>query len=148
MLCPNCGNGDTKVVDSRSSDDDTSIRRRRECLECGARFTTYERIEQAPVMILKKDGSVEPFDKQKLLRSLLTCTAKRRITLEQLTNLVQNVENEVREKYRKEVSSQVLGDTVLKHLVDLDKVAYIRFASVYKDFQNLNEFNEELSRLS
>ena len=148
MLCPSCGASDSKVVDSRSADDGSSIRRRRECLECGARFTTYERLELVPVMIAKKDGTIEPFDRQKLLRSLLTATAKRNISIETLNQLVINVEGEIRDKFRKEVPSHDLGDIVLMHLKDLDKVAYIRFASVYKDFQDLGEFNAELKKLS
>lgn len=148
MFCPSCGHTESKVVDSRSSEDDKSIRRRRECLSCGARFTTYERLEETPVMILKRDGAVEPFDRAKLLRSLLTATAKREIPLSSLEQLVVKVENTLREQYRGEIPSQALGDLVLIQLKDLDLVAYIRFASVYKDFKDLGEFTSELEKLA
>ena len=148
MLCPNCGNKESKVIDSRSFEDGSSIKRRRECLECGTRFTTYERREEIPIMIEKKDGSVQPFDRSKLLRSLLTATAKRNIPLESLERLVDSVENDIRYQYKVPIPSHELGDQVLIRLMDLDKVAYVRFASVYKDFKDLSEFNEELSKLS
>jgi transcriptional repressor NrdR len=149
MRCPYCGHADSKVVDSRSSDDGLSIRRRRECLECGERFTSYERIEFAPLMILKKNGAVEPFDRSKLLRSLLTATAKRGIPVETLNEFVNTLEVDLQDQFRgKNVSSQVLGDEVLRRLKNIDMVAYVRFASVYKDFKDVNEFTEELKRLS
>lgn len=148
MLCPKCGQVKSKVIDSRSSDDGSCIRRRRECLACGARFTTYERREESPLMITKKDGSTEPFERAKLLRSLLTATAKRNIPLSTLEDLVSEVEHSLRSKHKGEVTSQMLGDQVLRSLESTDKVAYIRFASVYKDFKDLSEFNEELNKLS
>lgn len=148
MLCPKCGQTKSKVIDSRSSDDCSCIRRRRECLACGTRFTTYERREESPLMISKKDGSTEPFDRSKLLRSLLTATAKRNIPLPRLEELVSEVEHNLRSKHKGEVTSQMLGDQVLRSLESTDKVAYIRFASVYKDFKDLSEFNEELNKLS
>ena len=148
MLCPNCGNKESKVIDSRSFEDGSSIKRRRECLDCGTRFTTYERREEVPIMIEKKDGSVQPFDRSKLLRSLLTATAKRNIPLESLERLVDSVENDIRYQYKVPIPSYELGDQVLIRLMDLDKVAYVRFASVYKDFKDLSEFNEELAKLS
>jgi transcriptional repressor NrdR len=148
MRCPLCNHTESKVVDSRSSDDGDSIRRRRECLSCGYRFTTYERIQETPLLIEKKDGSLEPFDRNKLLRGLYTATAKRNIPPAQIEALIDAVEADVRKHYRDEVSSKILGDTVLKHLRDLDKVAYIRFASVYKDFKDLDEFMSELNRVS
>lgn len=149
MQCPYCGHKDSKVVDSRSSDDGLSIRRRRQCLECGERFTSYERIEFAPLMILKKNGSIEPFDRAKLLRSLLTATAKRGIQIEVLNDFVNKIEIDLQDEFRgKNVSSQVLGDEILRRLMDIDMVAYVRFASVYKDFKDINEFTEELKRLS
>ena len=148
MLCPKCGALESKVVDSRSSDDGASIRRRRECLSCGTRFTTYERREESPLMIQKKDGSIEPFDSAKLLRSLLTATVKRNIPLAKLEQLVVDVEHELRDRFKGDVPSSTLGNQVLILLKDLDKVAYIRFASVYKDFKDLSEFNAELNKLS
>ena len=148
MLCPKCGALESKVVDSRSSDDGASIRRRRECLSCGTRFTTYERREESPLMIQKKDGSIEPFDSAKLLRSLLTATVKRNIPLAKLEQLAVDVEHELRDRFKGDVPSSALGNQVLILLKDLDKVAYIRFASVYKDFKDLSEFNAELNKLS
>lgn len=148
MHCPNCGYTESKVVDSRSSNEETSIRRRRECEKCGARFTTYERFEEMPLIIKKNDGSSEPFNRGKMLRSLLTATAKRDIPIKALEKLVGDVEADLRDKYRSlVVSSSVLGDQVLIRLQDLDKVAYVRFASVYKDFKDIGEFNAELKRL-
>ncbi|MGN0034380.1 MAG: transcriptional regulator NrdR [Coriobacteriales bacterium] len=148
MRCPVCKHTESKVIDSRSSEDGESIRRRRECLNCSYRFTTYERIQETPLLIEKKDGSVEPFDRAKLLRGLYTATAKRNIPPSEIEQLIDDVEADIRKQYRDEVSSKILGDTVLKHLRDLDKVAYIRFASVYKDFQDLDEFMSELNRVS
>ena len=148
MLCPNCGCRESKVIDSRSFQDGTSIKRRRECLECGTRFTTFERREEEPIMIAKRDGHIEPFDRSKLLKSLLTATAKRNIPLHSLEALVDAVENDIRLQYKGPIPSSKLGDRVLFKLKDVDKVAYIRFASVYKDFKDVDEFNEELERLA
>jgi transcriptional repressor NrdR len=148
MRCPYCDYEESKVIDSRSSEDGTSIRRRRECLSCGGRFTTYERREATPLLIKKKDGTLEPFDRSKLLHGLFIATAKRDIPIEDLDLLIDNVENDARTKYRTEISSKDLGDMVLIRLKDLDKVAYIRFASVYKDFKDLDEFTSELSNLT
>lgn len=148
MRCPACDSNNTKVVDSRASDDGDSIRRRRECLDCGARFTTYERREQSPLLIIKKDGTIEPFNRSKLLHGLFTATAKRNIPVEDLEALIDRVETDARSTYRNEIKSKALGDMVLLRLRDLDKVAYIRFASVYKDFKDLDEFTSELEKLS
>ena len=148
MRCPSCANEESRVVDSRSSDDGTSIRRRRECTSCGFRFTTYEHAQESPLVIIKKDGSMEPFDRSKLLHGLFVATAKRNIKPEQLEDLIDEVEADVRKRHRNEVSSKALGDMVLVRLKELDKVAYIRFASVYKDFKDLEEFTSELERLS
>lgn len=148
MRCPICDNLESKVVDSRSSEDGSSIRRRRECLKCGYRFTTYEHRQESPLLISKNDGSLEPYDRNKLLHGLFVATAKRHIPPADLENLIDDVEADVRKKYRNEVSSKTLGDMVLVRLKDLDKVAYIRFASVYKDFKDLDEFTSELKRVS
>lgn len=148
MLCPNCGCKESKVIDSRAFQDGTSIKRRRECLECGTRFTTFERREEEPIMVSKKDGHVEPFDRSKLLKSLLTATAKRDIPLHTLDSLVDSVEGDIRYKYKGPIPSSALGDQVLLRLKDLDKVAYVRFASVYKDFKDVEEFYDELRRLA
>lgn len=148
MRCPFCGNEETKVVDSRVSESRDAIRRRRECLACAKRFTTYERREEMPLMVLKRNGEPEPFDRAKLLRGLATATANRDVTPPQLDSLVEDIEAELANTFQYEIPSTALGDMVLKRLLDLDKVAYIRFASVYKSFQDLDEFYQELKRLS
>lgn len=147
MRCPKCGHVDSKVIDSRSSEVGDSIRRRRECLSCGARFTTYERIGESPLVVIKKDGTREPFDRDKLLRGLVTATVKRNIPTSELDAVINDVESEVRGTFTNEVTSTQLGDMVLKRLESLDKVAYIRFASVYKDFKDLDSFTAELGKL-
>ncbi len=147
MRCPFCGHGETKVVDSRTSESQDAIRRRRECLACTERFTTYERREDMPLMVVKKDGAPEPFDRAKLLRGLLVATAKRNVPSEQLESLIDDIESDLHNTFRYEVDSRHLGDMVLARLLALDKVAYVRFASVYKEFQDLDEFTRELKGL-
>jgi len=147
MRCPLCGYDDTKVVDSRTSESQDAIRRRRECLSCSERFTTYERREETPLMVVKKDGTAEPFDRGKLLRGLMVATAKRGVSVEQLEALITDIETELHNSFRYEVGSSQVGDMVLVRLRDLDKVAYVRFASVYKEFQDLDEFTSELKAL-
>ena len=148
MLCPNCSCNDSRVIDSRSFDDGASIKRRRECLQCGTRFTTFERREEEPIMVLKRDGHVEPFDRSKLLKSLLSATAKRNLSLHTMEAFVDTVENDIRNSYRGPIPSSSLGDQVLIRLRDLDKVAYIRFASVYKDFKSIDEFTDAIRGMS
>lgn len=140
MRCPSCGYAESKVVDSRPSEDGTTIRRRRECLECSHRFTTYERLSDNPVMVVKADGSSEAFDRQKLVRGLLMACAKRPISPDQISDLIDDIENELRNVPKNEVKSKDLGEMALARLAKLDDVAYVRFASVYKDFQNIEEF--------
>lgn len=147
MRCPFCGHDETKVVDSRVSESQDAIRRRRECLACEQRFTTYERREEMPLMVVKRDGSMEPFDRGKLMRGLVVATAKRNVPTERLEALIDDIETELHNTFRYELPAKVLGDMVLKRLLALDKVAYIRFASVYKSFQDLDEFYQELSDL-
>ncbi|TDB39071.1 MAG: transcriptional repressor NrdR [Actinobacteria bacterium] len=147
MRCPYCGHAETKVVDSRVSESGDAIRRRRECLQCEQRFTTYERREEMPLMVVKRDSSREPFDRAKLLRGLIVATAKRNVTPQQLEALIDGIETELHNSFSYEVSAKHLGDMVLKRLLELDKVAYIRFASVYKQFQDLDEFTSELKKL-
>lgn len=147
MRCPFCGHAETKVVDSRVSESGDAIRRRRECLQCEQRFTTYERREEMPLMVVKRDSSREPFDRAKLLRGLIVATAKRDVTPQQLEGLIDGIESELHNSFSYEVRAKHLGDMVLKRLLDLDKVAYIRFASVYKQFQDLDEFTSELKKL-
>jgi len=147
MLCPFCGHDETRVVDSRVSESQDAIRRRRECIGCKKRFTTYERREEMPLMVMKRSGEHEPFDRGKLLRGLVVAVANRDISGAQLDSIVAHIESELQNSFRYEISSQQLGDLVLDRLKDLDKVAYIRFASVYKSFQDLNEFLEEVKDL-
>ncbi len=147
MRCPFCGHDETKVVDSRVSESQDAIRRRRECLKCEQRFTTYERREEMPLMVLKKDGRREPFDRGKLLRGLVVATVKRDVSAEQLESLIDDIQAELHNSFRYEIPAKQLGDMVLARLKALDRVAYIRFASVYKSFQDLDEFTSELKGL-
>ena len=144
MKCPSCESVDSKVIDSRSADDGEVIRRRRECLGCGHRFTTYERLGERPVIVIKSDGSSEAFDRQKLLRGLLIACAKRPVNHERIEEVIDEIESELRASQLVEVSSGELGEMVLSRLVHIDDVAYIRFASVYKDFQSVEEFSEAI----
>jgi transcriptional repressor NrdR len=148
MRCPFCGHDETKVVDSRVSESQDAIRRRRECLACQQRFTTYERREEMPLMVIKRDGTAEPFDRSKLLRGLIVASAKRNVAIDQLEGLIDDIESELHNTFHYEVASKQLGDMVLARLKDVDRVAYIRFASVYKSFQDLDEFTSELKGLS
>lgn len=147
MKCPSCGYEELKVIDSRNADEGAAIRRRRECLGCGYRFTTYERLGERPLIVIKADGSSEAFDRQKLYRGLLTACAKRSITPEQIDDVINSIEDTLRCSLKGEVKSKDLGEMVLSHLADLDDVAFIRFASVYKDFQNAEEFSSALDKL-
>lgn len=147
MRCPFCGHAETKVVDSRTSESQDAIRRRRECLQCTERFTTYERREEMPLMVIKKDGSLEQFDRGKLLRGLMVATTKRSVSVERIEALIDDVESELRNDFHCEVDSRHVGDMILRRLKDIDKVAYVRFASVYKEFQDLDEFTSELKDL-
>ena len=148
MRCPKCGCEESKVVDSRPSEGNDAIRRRRECTKCGFRFTTYERCEEMPLVVIKRDGHKEPFDRQKLMRGLVTATVKRDIAMSDLTALIDSIESELRDGGIMEISSVDLGSMVLKRLVAVDKVAYVRFASVYRDFKDVDEFSEELRSLN
>lgn len=147
MRCPFCGHDETKVVDSRVSEAQDAIRRRRECLSCSKRFTTYERREEMPLMIEKRDGSTEPFDRGKLLKGLVVATANRNVPIDRLEALIDDIETELHNEFKYDMPSKQIGDMVLVRLKELDKVAYIRFASVYKSFQDLDEFYQELSDL-
>lgn len=144
MKCPQCGFRDSKVVDSRPAEDGLSIRRRRECLSCGRRFTTYERLGDNPLIVIKTDGSSEAYDRKKLMRGLLIACAKRPISPEQIGSLIDSIEAELRNAARNEIRSKDLGEMALLRLANLDDVAYVRFASVYKDFQNVEEFASAL----
>lgn len=143
MLCPVCREGETKVVDSRTSQP-TEIRRRRECLVCGRRFTTYERIEETPLKVIKKDGSRVPFDRDKIRTGLEKACYKRPVTSEQIDDVIAAVEQEVRESGEREIPSRQIGERVFNLLRDVDQVAFVRFASVYREFKDVNDFVEEL----
>lgn len=147
MKCPYCSSTETKVVDKRPAGDETATRRRRECLKCNKRFTTYERVETFNLIIVKKNGNREQFDKQKLEKGLLKACEKRPVPHEQITEVVDEIEAELRNKDATEIKSKIVGDIVIRKLKKLDKVAYIRFASVYRDFQDLDEFQEEVKKL-
>ncbi|MEJ5186916.1 MAG: transcriptional regulator NrdR [Candidatus Geothermincolales bacterium] len=147
MRCPFCGAPDTKVVDSRSTDGGLVIRRRRKCTSCGKRFTTFERFEQYPVAVIKRSGDKEPFRREKILAGLKKAFEKRPITTQEIEELVSEIESELRERGEKEVHSSIIGMLVLKKLKDIDEVAYLRFASVYKDFKDITEFQLELGQL-
>ena len=147
MRCPFCSSEENRVVDSRSSNDDRSIRRRRECLKCLKRFTTYEYIEATPLVIIKKDGRREAFDRKKLLSGLIKACEKRPISMETLEGVVEKIEKELDKKFEKEVRADVVGEIVMKMLMEIDQVAYVRFASVYRQFKDVSQFIEELKQL-
>jgi len=147
MRCPFCGFLESKVIDSRESKKGLCIRRRRECLSCKRRFTTYEKIEEIPYMVVKKDGTRQPFDSQKLLRGMMKACEKRPIQISQLEEVVEEVESLVQERPDKEIEVSEIGQLVMERLKALDKVAYVRFASVYREFKDVVEFKQELESL-
>lgn len=146
MRCPACGGEDTRVIDSRTQESTNAIKRRRECRTCGHRFTTFERCED-PIEVRKSDGSLQPFDRNKLLVGLMRATSKREIDVSRLNGLIDDIELELRGRTFTAVSSHEIGDMVLKRLEKIDKVAYVRFASVYRDFKDVDEFISELDKL-
>jgi len=147
MRCPFCGHQESKVIDSRESKKGVSIRRRRECLTCKKRYTTYEKIEEIPYMVVKKDGSRELFDNQKLMRGLMKACEKRPIPVRKLEEIVEEIESRLQEKPDKEMNTSEIGRFVMRKLKVLDKVAYVRFASVYREFKDVLEFKKELEKL-
>ena len=147
MKCPYCGYQESKVVDSRPTDEGERIRRRRECLSCGKRFTTYEVIETTPLMVIKKDNSREPFNRNKLLSGMLRACEKRPVSLNQLEQAIDEIEQSCQNSLVREVSSQKLGEYALAKLREIDQVAYVRFASVYHQFQDIHSFLEELNNI-
>lgn len=147
MQCPFCQNTDSRVLESRSAESGRSIRRRRECLRCDRRFTTYERIEFVPITVIKRDGQREPFDSSKLLRGIVTACGKTGLTPTRLEALVDDIESEFQQRSIREVTSTEIGEAVLHNLQKLSEVAYVRFASVYRQFQSVRDFVEELDRL-
>lgn len=147
MKCPFCNHLHDKVVDSRESKEGGAIRRRRECLECERRFTTYERIDEVPYMVIKKDGRREKFDRQKVLNGLLKACEKRPVSMVKLADLVNKVESKVSDSPDREISTTDIGEFLIQNLQELDKIAYVRFASVYRDFQDEEAFFNELKNL-
>ncbi len=147
MRCPACSRIGTKVLDSRPADDGRATRRRRECESCHYRFTTFERIEESPIVVVKKEGTREEFSREKILRGLLRACEKRPVSLTQLEDVTQKVENDIRAQGTSEVKSEYIGELVMGHLAKIDDVAYVRFASVYRQFKDLNVFIEELKEL-
>lgn len=146
MKCPECGYEGSKVIDSRPAEN--KIRRRRECLSCKCRFTTYEMVETIPLMVVKKDNTIEPFDRDKLINRLARATVKRPVQIEDLEKMVEDIVQELKNQFRREVSSDEIGELVLRRLKDIDKVAYIRFASVYRDFNDIDSFVRIISELN
>ncbi len=147
MKCPFCGHDDDRVIDSRPADDGAAIRRRRECIGCGARFTTYEKVETLPLLVVKKDGTREPFNRDKILNGLLKACEKRPVSNDQLTELLSYVEGRVQSAPNREISSQDVGELVMQKLKEIDEVAYVRFASVYRQFKDVNSFLVELNEM-
>jgi len=147
MRCTYCGFLESKVIDSRESKKGLSIRRRRECLSCKRRFTTYEKVEEVPYMVVKKDGTRQPFDSQKLLRGMMRACEKRPIQISQLEEIVEEIESLLQERPDKEIGVAEIGELVMERLKGLDKVAYVRFASVYREFGDVAEFRRELEDL-
>lgn len=147
MRCPYCGFIESKVIDSRPTEENNSIRRRRECLKCGKRFTTYEKLESIALVVVKKDDSRQPFNRNKVLKGIITACEKRPISLAQMERVADDIESELAQKMEREVKSTKIGEMVMDKLRELDEVAYVRFASVYKQFEDINTFMDELKGL-
>ena len=147
MKCIYCGYEDSKVIDSRSTVETNSIRRRRECLNCGKRWTTYETVESTPILVIKKNGSIQPFDKSKIINGIIKACEKRPVSLAQIEGIAEDIEKELTDKLVKEIPSISIGDMVMERLKPLDDVAYIRFASVYRQFTDLNNFKNFISEI-
>ncbi|HJF19915.1 MAG TPA: transcriptional regulator NrdR [Enterococcus columbae] len=147
MQCPKCHHQNSRVIDSRQADDGRAIRRRRECESCGQRFTTFERIEEAPLLVIKKNGVREEFNREKILRGLIRSAEKRPVAMEQMEKIVDNVERRVREKGVNEISTKIIGEYVMEDLAKVDEISYIRFASVYRQFKDMSVFLEELQQI-
>lgn len=147
MNCPFCNHYESKVVDSRPTDEGQSIRRRRECFECNRRFTTYEKIEEIPLIVIKKNGNREPFNSNKILNGLIKSCEKRPVALKDIENVVSEIEKKLYNSMEKEIKTEFIGELVMEHLKKLDEVAYVRFASVYREFKDINTFMGELKKL-
>lgn len=147
MRCPFCGHDEDKVIDSRPSEEGSAIRRRRECISCNARFTTYEKVENLPLVVIKKDGTRQPFDRDKLISGIMKACEKRPITTAQIENLVNSIETQSQNSLKREITSQEIGEMAMERLKKIDEVAYVRFASVYRQFKDVNSFLEELNEM-
>ncbi len=147
MKCPFCGTLDSKVIDSRSTEEGVSIRRRRECLKCNKRFTTYEKVESIPIMVIKKDKRREPFDSSKIMRGLTRACEKRPISLDMIEDMVYKIETKIYNTLEREITSDQIGEMLLEQLKDVDEVAFIRFASVYRDFKDVETFRNEINKI-
>lgn len=147
LKCPFCSFHDSRVLESRSTREGAAIRRRRECLKCNERFTTYERVETVPLMVVKKDGTREEFNRDKMLRGMMTACEKRPVSMDKLEQVVTEIEREVRNSLEPEVTSKALGEMVMDRLKDIDEVAYVRFASVYRQFADIKRFLDELQTM-
>lgn len=147
MKCPFCSHSETKVLDSRPTEDNTSIRRRRECINCLKRFTTYEKVEDIPVYVVKKDGTREPFDKRKILTGLLKSCEKRPVSISDIEKIADEVEKQIYNTMQQEVTTNLIGELIMARLKKLDDVAYVRFASVYRQFKDINTFMDELQKI-
>ena len=147
MKCPFCDFYDSKVIDSRPTDEGQAIRRRRECIRCAKRFTTYEKVEKMPLLIVKKDGTREAYDRNKVLNGILKACEKRPVSLETIEEMVDDIEKHLYNSLDKEVTSQYIGEIIMNKLKDIDEVAYVRFASVYRQFKDINTFMEELKKI-
>lgn len=147
MKCPYCSSENTRVIDSRPADDNSSIRRRRLCDECGKRFTTYEKVETIPLIVIKKDNNREQYDRSKIEAGILRACHKRPISADQINQLVDDIETEIFNREEKEISSSAIGEIVMDKLKDLEAVAYVRFASVYREFKDINTFMHELKKI-
>ena len=147
MKCPYCGHPESKVIDSRPADENASIRRRRECLSCARRFTTYETVESLPIVVIKKDGSRQSFDRQKVLRGMIRACEKRPVALAELERIADEIEQELQNSMEREIRTEVIGEKVMERLRKVDQVAYVRFASVYRQFKDIDTFMAELNKL-
>ncbi len=147
MKCPFCGYSESKVIDSRPAEEGTTIRRRRECLDCQRRFTTYEIVERMPLVVIKRDGSRQSFDKVKLINGMVRACEKRPVSLNQLEQIADEIEQDLQSGLEREISTVIIGEMVMSRLKDVDEVAYVRFASVYRSFKDINTFMEELAKL-
>ena len=147
MKCPYCGHPESKVIDSRPADENASIRRRRECLSCAKRFTTYETVESLPMVVIKKDGSRQSFDRQKVLRGMIRACEKRPVALAELERIADEIEQELQNSMEREIRTEVIGEKVMERLRKVDQVAYVRSASVYRQFKDIDTFMAELNKL-